>query len=374
MLKKLILATALFAANASAQQSADISGADFSSGKGDATLAALARQAVASDRRLVITAPQEWHKAIAAKLRAGGHPDIVLRDGFYESVLVRTENKTEAPKPEPEKTPARSAPKAAPVVAAPAPAPAAAPAPRVVEVKPVPTAPVTPAPVAPPPPAPTPAAAPAPSSVTPPPHALATLPAPKSAPAAPVVDVAAIRGRFEQSLNKGRAAQGTLAVAALQSGDAIYVDEPVRAIVRREGIRPTLYWLDGDLDLRRTELKVVAPNRYQVMTVIRGDGSLRREFADSLAAFDAHEPADGAPARTVLERKFNDGKRISLRLDVGKLRGGDIVYTGDGAAVVVRRDGNDLQRYWLDGSLDLRQTSLQPDGANKYRVVNDAVH
>ncbi|HEY0230478.1 MAG TPA: hypothetical protein VGC55_04420 [Dokdonella sp.] len=355
MLKRLILATALFAASASAQQNTDISGAEFSSGKADARLATLAKQAAAEGKRLVITAPADWHKALSAKLRAGGHADVVLRDGFYENVLVRVEDKAEETKPALEKAPARSTPKA--VAAAPAPAPAVREAP--------PPAPLQSAPVV---------AAPAPvaavPNVTPAPAARMAAPAPK--PAAPVVDVDAIRTRLEQSLNSGRSARGTLAVAALQSGDTIYVDEPVRAVVRREGLKPELYWLDGDLDLRRAELKVAADNRYQVMSAIRGDGSLRSEF-DTSRVLNVRVPADAAPVRAALERKINEGRSIADSLGADKLRSGDIIYTGDAAAVVVRREGADLHRYWLDGSIDLRQSGVQADGANKFRILSDTV-
>ncbi|MET0224882.1 MAG: hypothetical protein ABW187_00410, partial [Dokdonella sp.] len=340
MLKRLILATALFAASASAQQNTDISGAEFSSGKADARLAALAKQAAADGKRLVITAPADWHKALAAKLRAGGHADVVLRDGFYENVLVRVEDKTEEPKPVAEKAAPRATPKA--TAAAPSAAPVAhepvpaTPAPAAVKSAPVVAAPTTPAPA--------PSAVPA-APVRSPASAVAPKPA-----ATPIVDVEAIRARLEQSLNGGRSARGTLAVASLQSGDTIYVDEPVRAVVRREGLKPELYWLDGDLDLRRVELKVAADNRYQVMSAIRGEGSLRSEF-DTSRVLNVRVPADTAPVRATLERKINEGRGIADALATDKLRVGDIVYTGDAAAVVVRREGTDLHRYWLDGSI-----------------------
>ncbi|HEY6939968.1 MAG TPA: hypothetical protein VI238_00725, partial [Dokdonella sp.] len=97
MLKRLILASALIAGgSAYAQENTDISGANFQSGKADATLAALGRKAAASGNKLVITAPAEWHARIAAKIKAGGNADVVLREGFYENVLVRIESKAEA--------------------------------------------------------------------------------------------------------------------------------------------------------------------------------------------------------------------------------------------------------------------------------------
>ena len=99
--RKLLLAAALAAAApAFAQQNVDISGTEFQSGGGDAKLATLGREAAKSGKRVVVTAPQEWHGKIAAKIRAGGAADVVMKDGFYENVLVRVEEKpAEPPKP-----------------------------------------------------------------------------------------------------------------------------------------------------------------------------------------------------------------------------------------------------------------------------------
>src|SRR5690606_37555522 len=93
MLRKLVLVSALVAGSAMAQQNVDISGAEFQSGGADATLAELGRKSAASGTRLIITAPPEWHSRISSKVRAGGAADLVLRDGFYENVLVRVQAK-----------------------------------------------------------------------------------------------------------------------------------------------------------------------------------------------------------------------------------------------------------------------------------------
>jgi len=42
-------------------------------------------------------------------------------------------------------------------------------------------------------------------------------------------------------------------------------------------------------------------------------------------------------------------------------------------AVVVRREGPKLTRYWLEGTLDLGQPGLQKDGTNKYKVISDTI-
>jgi hypothetical protein len=378
MLKKLILASARVATSAIAQQNTDISGANFQSGKADATLAALGREAAASGNKLVITAPAEWHAKISAKVHAGGNATLILREGFYENVLVRTEDKSakpaaaeadkttkadveksraeaekakaEAEKSRAEAEKAKAEAEVAKSQAEAAKAQAEAEAARAQEA----------------------AAARAAAAAKPAP-APAPIPAPVVA-KSPTGEVDAIRARLEQSLNDGRGAKGPLAVSALQMGDMLYVDGPVRAVSRREGNRLALYWLEGDLDLRSAELKVVAPNRYQVLSSVRGDGSLRREATLTSNTLEAAEPAADAPARLALEKSINDGHTITQTIVAGKLRSGDIIYTNGTAAAVVRRQGGDLMRYWLIGTFDLTQVGIKADGANKYKVVNDAVH
>lgn len=373
---KLLWLALLCAGSALAQQNTDISGVDFFTGKADAALAALGRAAAASGNRLVITAPADWHKQIAAKVRAGGKAEVVLRDGFYENVLVRIEDQSaqpaeaEAPsraeadksRAEADKARAEAARSRAEADKAQAEAEkvkaeaerakaeaelAKVRAQQAAQQVAARAAPATPS--------------------------LVALPAKTAAAAAPASEVDRIRSRFEKSLLGGRSADGDLAVGALQAGDTIYVDGPVRAVVRREGLRAVLFWLDGDFDLRRAELKVTAENRYQVVAAIRGDtGALRSEF-DNTPPLQASVPADGAAVRSALEQSFNEGRRIDERLPVAKLRNGDLVYAGEGAAVVVRREGKNLLRFWLEGSLDLRQSAVHADGANRYRVVGTAL-
>jgi hypothetical protein len=367
-----LLAAALVAAPAFAQQNVDVSGADFHSGKGDARFAAVGREAANSGKRVVVTAPKEWHAKIAAKIHAGGAADVVLKDGFYENVLVRVEDKpAEPPKPEPKAEPKPQ----------PKPEPKPAPPP---EPKPVPRAAVDRVPVEVPGPKPTlPLPPPSPVVTTPsraaaPAAAPATAPAPTAAakPAAPAKpDEAAIRKRMEQSLNNGREADGPLSVSNLIVGDSIFVDGPVRAVVRRESLRPRMFWLEGELDLRRTELKELGPNRYQVIEAIRGSNySLRDERAEEAKELVASVPADNSPVRATFEHDYNDSHSIGGTIAVEKLRVGDVVYAGKGVAVVVRREGAALSRFWLTGTLDLGQTGLQKDGTNKYKVISDTIH
>lgn len=380
---RLLLVAALAAGTAFAQQNVDISGKDFESGAGDARFAAIGRQAAASGKRIVVTAPQQWHGKIAAKIRAGGAADVVLKDGFYENVLVRVEDKpaeppkvetakAEPPKPEPPRAETKPAPRVAaqrvPVeVPGPKPElpPPVAPEPTPIAATPPPTPVATPAT--------TPTRTTAPAATT---GIASRAPAPVAAPAMPAKpDVAKIQQKMEQTLNNGREAEGPISVGGLEAGDFIFVDGPVRGVVRRESLRPRLFWLDGDLDLRRTELKELGPNRYQVIEPIRGDTySLREGHTEQAKLLVASEPPANSPERATFERDYNDGHAVAGTIAIEKLRAGDVVYAGKNVAVVVRREGPSLTRFWLEGSLDLAQSGLQKDGANKYKVVSDTVH
>jgi len=281
-MKKVFFAlTALLASSAWAQQNIDITAEQFNSGAANAELTTLGRQAAASGKRLVVTAPQHWHAQIAARIRAGGQAEIVMKDGFYETLLVRVEDKAAEPaKPEP-------------VAAAAKPAPVAAPAPT-------PTPTPRPAPVAEPP-----------AAIEPPPPA-------------PVVEVPA--------------AEPEPAPEVVAPPPPPPVQSAVPAVVE-------------EAPAAAAEAPVVVDPKAPVMLV-------------------AAEPGDTDPVRESMEKRYNEGKRISERVQPGSLREGDVIYTAAGAAVIVRRENNRMIRMWLDGTLNLNQTGLSVEGGNKYLVVN----
>jgi hypothetical protein len=301
MIKQVVLLSALCTGTAWAQQNLDISEKDVASGAAQARLSAVARQAASSGKRVVVTAPQHLHAQIAAGLAAGGKADVVLRDGFYENVLVRVEEKAEeVPKPEVKPAPKPAAPTRPAAVAPPAAAPRPAPAPAPERVSPPAPAAATTAPaVATPPPAPTPrpAAAPAPSE----PVDLAVPPPPPPSPAR-----AAPPRVVEEAATEAEPA----AAAGAQSIPGMFV---------------------------------------------------------------AAEPGDLSPSRTSLEKLYNEGRRIKETITPERLINGDVIYLGNGAAVVVRRDRPLLLRFWLEGTLDLGQSALEAEGRNKVRVIGTKV-
>jgi len=384
MFKRILFTGALFAAGAASAQEVAISGKDFLSGAGDAKIAELARQAAASGKTLVITAPPYWQDKAAAKAHsAAANASVRTSDAFFENVMVRVEDskaakaapvepapkpapppaKVEA-KPEPKPEPRPAPPVRKPVEEAPAPAPKPAP----VEAPPPPPPP-PPVEVKPEPPAAAPAPAPAPAPVVTPP------PAPPAAAAKPVADPsAAIKKRFEQNLNGGQPAEGTLEVAQLQKDDIVYENGSVRAVVRRFGPRTQLFWLNGELNMERAELVPTGTDRYRVSEPIRNvaNPSLRGGAKATSLKFVGNVPAPKSPARTALEKQYNDGRDISGTLQASDLHASDLIYTAEGAAVVIRRTSVGMERYWLTGEIDLHQTGLQQTG-NAIRVLTDTV-
>jgi hypothetical protein len=87
----------------------------------------------------------------------------------------------------------------------------------------------------------------------------------------------------------------------------------------------------------------------------------------------AAEPGDADPAREAMEKRYNDGKRIVELVAPDKLRVADVIYTGKGVAVVVRREGSRMLRLWLVGSLNVNQIGISNEGVNKYKVLNGTI-
>lgn len=375
MLKRLALATALLASSAWAQQEISITAKDIESGAADAKLAELGRQAATTGKEVVINAPKEWHGKVAAKVKAGGAATVRMNDSFFENVVVRVAEKAKVEPPKPVEAPKPATPPPAPApVAPPPPKPAEAPkpAPKPVEApKPAtpPAAPApAPAPIETPPPAPAPVQAPPPTPAPPPPAAK---------PTAPAVDPSvAIRERFEQNLNGGNAAKGDIEQTQLQKGDLIYIDGDVRAVVRRDRLGTTLFWLSGDLNLQRAELKPLADNRYEVMNKITGSSNISlRGVAGEAQMFSAKVPAEGDAERADMEKSYAEGRPVGRSLRVDQLAQGDMLYLGKTSALVVRRDGGQLARYWLDGELNTNQVGLQKEkgASGKFKVLNDNI-
>jgi len=393
---KRVLFTGLLLSNAALAQETVISGKDFLSGAGDAKLAEIARQAAAQGKTVQITAPKYWQDKVAAKVRAGAEDARVqTSEGFLENVVVKVvAAKSETAKPaaapaepvaaaEPaadekvvaEKAAAEKAKKAAAAKAAAEKAAAdkaaadqaaaeqAAAEKAAAEKAAAERAAAERA-------AAEKAAADKAAAEK---AAAAKAAADKAAAEKAAADaVAAKRHNMEKNLNEGRPAAGTLQVTQLLKDDVVYIDGEIRGVVRRVGTRPALYWLEGDLNLDRIELLPNGTGRYNVVADIHetANPTLRTHLGGHVVA---NVPAPNSAERTSLQTQYAEGRDVTESLHPADLKAGDVVYTGQGAALVVRRAGVGLLRFWLDGDLNLGQPGLQKQGGNIYKVLSDTI-
>ncbi|HSM99714.1 MAG TPA: hypothetical protein VLS52_01760 [Rudaea sp.] len=377
---KFIPLLAMFFAGAALAQQVDVSGKDFLSGAGDAKLSGIAQQAAAAGKSLEVTAPDYWQAKIAAKLHAGA-ADVAIKtnNGFFENVLVKVVDaaptKPAAPAADAQAQAARAAAdraaaqkaaedRAAQEKAAAEKAAAERAAARAAAAKA--------------------AADKAASEKAAAEKAAADkAAAEKAAAAKAAADKAAAekaaadkreaaRNNMLKHLNDGRPADGDLQVGQLQTGDMVYVNGDLRGVVRRGSTRLQFFWLQGDLNLDRIELSPNGEGRYTVLRAIDTNAApvLRTRGGGSLTAA---VPAAASAVRKSLQDTYAEGRDIADTLAPADLRQGDIVYTGEGAALVVRRVGGQLARYWLVGSIDLGQIGLKKQGGNAYRVLSDTI-
>ncbi len=358
-------------------QEVAITGKDFESGAGDAKLAEIARQAAASGKTIIVSAPPYWQEKAIAKLHAGSAAvHLKTEDAFFENVLVRivaAEPAKPVTEPAPRVVEAARHPRPAAEIRPPAPAVAkttATPRYRNREPAPAPApAPEVPAREAPP--------ATIAKIETAPPSAAPPLTRPPTA-AAPAVSTSASRpdrrlaeARRRLELGLGTSVDGTIKVEKLQKGDQIYVQGPARAVVRRLGVHMQMFWLEGALDLDRAEIGKSAPGRYRVDEPIRHVAvPTLRAMHNEPKMFGAMVPAERSSLRIAMERHFNDAKEITDRLHPDQLQYGDLFYIYRKYAVVFRRTDAGFDRYWLEGEVDLNQAGVVRDG-DAYRVVSD---
>ena len=387
---KRVLFTGLLLSSAAFAQETVISGKDFLSGAGDAKLAEIAKQAAAEGKSVQITAPKYWQDKAAAKVHAGAaDARVQASEGFLENVVVKiVAGKAEAPKAAAAETPAAAAPIADEQATAEKAAKKAAAAKAAAEKAAADKAAADQA-----------AAEQAAAERAAAERAAAEkaaaekaaadkaaadrAAAEKAAAAKAAADkaaaekaaadaLAAKRQNMEKNLNEGRPAAGTLQVTQLEKDDVVYIDGSIRGVVRRVGGRPQFHWLEGDLNLERIELLPNGANRYNVVADIHdtANPTLRTHTAGHLVV---NVPAPNSAERTSLQSQYAEGRDVIESLHPADLKAGDVVYAGQGAALVVRRAGVGLLRFWLEGDLNLGQSGLQKQGGNAYKVLSDTI-
>jgi hypothetical protein len=385
MFKRILFAATLVSSSAIAQE-VDVNGKDFLSGAGDARLADIARQAASQGKRLVVTAPDYWQSKVASKLHAGAsNIDVQMKEGFFENVLVRVDDGKAAA------ASTAAADKAAATKAENAKAEAAraenarieaqrAEAERIeaqrAEAQRIQTAKEQ---------ADRAEAARIEAQRADAARAEAAKAEATRAEAAKAAAAKAqaekdaanklttIKQRMQQNLSGGHEAEGTLTVAQLQKDDELFIDGPIRGVVRRDGARTHLFWLDGDLNLDRVELTPVADNHYHIVAPIRETATPTLRTKSVGGTIAGHVPPPTSAERKSLEQQYAEGKSVTQSLQARDLHSGDTVYIGISTAMIVRLQGTAYLRYWLDGDLSLSQPGLQKESSNVYKVISDTV-
>lgn len=382
MHKRLLLTILLTASGAVHAQDVLIPGRLLTAGKADVQLAQIAREAASEHKVLVVNAPSYWQARIAKAIHAADPAaEIRFNDSFFEHVLIRLSDRSappaEAPVPPPvvvRAMPPRHVAHASESHAAAPPATthaervAVAPAaPAAFSVPHASRTPVAMAPAAP-------AASALPAPVKPRPVRAKPVPA---APAAAVLEAsrdssaveAELRQEMRHVLNADRPAFGELHESQLEPGDVVYVNGDLRAVVRRDALGQAMYWLTGNVNLERAQYRPLGQGRYEVIGSIDPMAPLQLRSGTDAAVLDCRVPDAASPVRAQLQRLYADGRGVDAKRGVSDLRSGDVLYTGTGAALIVRQDSYGRSRYWLVGRLALGQSGLQRIGPNVYRVI-----
>jgi hypothetical protein len=386
MHKRLLLMILLTACGAVHAQDVLIPGRQLTAGKADAQLAQIAREAASEHKVLVVNAPSYWQARIAKAIHAADPAaDIRFNDSFFEHVLIRLSDRSASPMAAPTPPPVvvhampqrrvahvpaphpdvtHVAPRARRVAVSPAaPAATATPSQSSVAVAkvpaavvPVPAVSTQPAPVRPQPARAMPAAVPPAAAV------------PETGRDSAAVE-AELRQEMLQVLNAGRPALGDLHESNLEPGDVVYVNGDLRAVVRRDALGQAMYWLTGNVNLERAQYRPLGQGRYEVIGSIDPMAPLQLRSGTDAAVLDCRVPDAASPVRAQLQRLYADGRGVDAKRGVSDLRSGDVLYTGTGAALIVRQDSYGRSRYWLVGRLALGQSGLQRIGPNVYRVI-----
>ncbi|MBS0432019.1 MAG: hypothetical protein JSS21_06395, partial [Proteobacteria bacterium] len=130
----------------------------------------------------------------------------------------------------------------------------------------------------------------------------------------------------------------------------------------------SLYWPPGPADLQRLQSPPQPNGPHPPPGSIHPHAAPVRR-SDAHLRIVAHVPAVNDPSRARLERQYNNGQRITGSLLVRRLLPEDRLLVDGNTILVARREGNVMARYWLDGSIDLGQSSVLKIAANLYQVT-----
>jgi hypothetical protein len=317
-----------------AQSEITISGDALVSGTADAQIRTFVRAAAQKGQSVSISAPGYWHEQVREQVDAAA-PAITARytDVFNELVILRAEDKVApvAAAPEPPAEPPKPAAPPPPSMAAPA---------VTIEKPAVEAMPI---------PAPAPAIA---AAATPPPPA--------------VVDLAAQKRelaitRFNEGLNDGAPITGRLKLTDLARADRLLVSDGAVAVVRDLRLRREVFILDEPLGYtNRIELMKVSDNVFEV----------KERFSTARETPPPEEKLDEAQELRNFELRLNGGKPFVEKIAVTAFSEGDVLYVGQYNSVILRQGRIRLERFLVDGKVDISKLRVQLQATNRYKLLS----
>ncbi|MFK7957722.1 MAG: hypothetical protein AB8B96_16600 [Lysobacterales bacterium] len=176
---------------------------------------------------------------------------------------------------------------------------------------------------------------------------------------------------LQERLNRGRPIERSMEVGELRRADVLFSTRGVIAVVRSSGTRQRVYWLEGDINLERPEIKRERAGRYSVLRPLpkREIPEVAGNKASGPVVAEAPASADPDVAeKRRMEEKFNAGRTVDRELSVAALRPDDVLYVGTGRILVARRVQAKMKRYWLSEAINLELEEIEKTGNRRYRV------
>lgn len=185
------------------------------------------------------------------------------------------------------------------------------------------------------------------------------------------VDVEAAKTYLRKRYAKNKKANGSLSYGSITEDDELYIKDNVVLIVREKNSRTFYYWMKGMFDKSTHAFKHKSQEKYEkteaAVAVVKaassktGDGKSDAVERTSLV-FTAVD--DVTSDKDILRRDHIRNKAVNKAYSADKLKSGDLIYTRNNTALVVRRLSRTNEIYfWLKGEVNVTEniTMMKPD-------------
>ncbi|WP_154221905.1 hypothetical protein [Marinicella rhabdoformis] len=170
---------------------------------------------------------------------------------------------------------------------------------------------------------------------------------------------------------KNKKANGTLSYGSITEDDELYIKDNVVLIVREKNSRTFYYWMKGTFDQSVHAIKHKSQERYEkteaAVAVVKAasskaDDSKSEVVERTSLVFTAVD--DVSSDQDVLRRDHIRNKAVTKAYSAEQLKSGDLVYTRNDTALVVRRLSRTNEIYfWLKGDVNITENieMMKPD-------------